>query len=104
MWSTYEVIINIYFVDFKWFYSLSFALVLFWFVLIQSHRRNRNIQEWISPGLIINVVEKALSFYLIDDHFLFETGFILYSYPPKGTNSWGKGGGGNCFSIYQSVG
>ena len=57
-----------------------------------------NIQEWISPGLIINVVEKALSVYTTDNHLLFEIGFILYSYPPKGTKS---GAGGDCFSIYQ---
>lgn len=93
----YEVIVSI-----SWFYFLLVTLVLFWFVLVQSwsHVRNMNMQEWISPGLIISVVEKALSFCLTDDHLLFEIGYTI-QLSPKGDKKWGRGGGGNCFSFYQ---
>ena len=57
-----------------------------------------NIQEWISPGLVISVVEKALSFYMTDDHLLFEIGYTI-QLSPKGDKK--GGGGGNSFSFYQ---
>ena len=41
------------------------------------------MQEWISPGLVISVVEKALSFCLTDDHLLFEIGYTI-QLSPKG--------------------
>ena len=92
----YEVIVSI-----SWFYFLLVALVLFWFVLVQSwsHVRNMNMQEWISPGLIISVVEKTLSFSLTDDHLLFEIGYTI-QLSPKGDKKWG-GGGGAGFIFYQ---
>ena len=40
-----------------------------------------NIQERISPGLIISVVQKALSFYMTDDHLLFEIGYSIQLSP-----------------------
>lgn len=60
------------------------------------------MQEWISPGLIISVVEKALSFCLTDDHLLFEIGYTI-QLSPKEDKKWrgAGGGGGNCFSFYQ---
>ena len=50
------------------------------------------MQEWISPGLIISVVEKALSFYMTDDHLLFEIGYTI-QLSPKGDKKLGGGGG-----------
>ena len=95
----YEVIVSI-----SWFYFLLVALVLFWFVLVQSwsHVRNMNMQEWISPGLIISVVEKTLSFSLTDDHLLFEIGYTI-QLSPKGGGG-GGGGGGTVLVFTKSVG
>ena len=50
------------------------------------------MQEWISPGLIISVVEKTLSFSLTDDHLLFEIGYTI-QLSPIGDKKWGGGGG-----------
>lgn len=62
------------------------------------------MQEWISPGLIISVVEKALSFCLTDDHLLFEIGYAI-QLSPKGDKKWGRGGGGVTVLVFtKSVG
>ena len=112
MWSVYEVIVSVSWISIwprgkffssthYWFYFLWVAVVLFWFVLVQSHGRNMNIQEWISPGLVISVVEKALSFYMTDDHLLFEIGYTI-QLSPKGDK---KGGGGVTVLVFtKSVG